>query len=106
VITVQESYEAMRAVGRGAYRQRKGDRSHLVASLPREVFGFRQWDKAALPNGRVGFIKGRRSSGYFAVSDVDGKLIAPSISYKKLWLVKRSTTLLTERRPIFCQGPI
>jgi hypothetical protein len=98
VIAVQESYEAMRAVGRGAYRQRKGDRSHLVASLPREVFGFRQWDKAALPNGRVGFIKGRRSSGYFAVSDVDGKLIAPSISYKKLWLVKRSTTLLTERR--------
>jgi hypothetical protein len=46
----------------------------------------------------VGFVKGRRSSGYFAISDLDGNLIAPSISYKKLRLVERSSTLLTERR--------
>jgi hypothetical protein len=93
-----DSYEAMRAVARGAYRQRKGDRSHLVASLPREVFGFRQWDKVALPDGHVGFVKGRRSSGYFAISDLEGNLIAPSINCKKLRLVERSSTLLTERR--------
>jgi hypothetical protein len=97
-VAVLDSYEAMRAVARGAYRQRKGDHSHLVASLPQEVFGFRQWDKVALPNGHVGFIKARRSSGYFAVSDLDSKLVAPSISYKKLRLVERSSTLLTERR--------
>ena len=97
-VAALDSYEAMRAVAQGAYRQRKGDRSHLVASLPREVFGFRQWDKVALPDGRVGFVKGRRSSGYFAVSDLDGSLIAPSISYKKLRLVECSSTLLTERR--------
>jgi hypothetical protein len=97
-VAVLDNYEAMRAVARGAYRQRKGARSHLVASLPREVFGFRQWDKVALPDGCVGFVKGRRSSGYFAVSDLDGSLIAPSISYKKLRLVERSSTLLTERR--------
>ena len=71
---------------------------HLVASLPREVFGFQQWDKVVLPDGHVGFIKGRRSSGYFAVSDLDGSLLAPSINYKKLRLVERSNTLLTERR--------
>jgi len=93
-----EIYEAMRAVARGAYRQRKGDRSHLVASLPREVFGYRQWDKVVLPDGRVGFVKGRRSSGYFAVSDLDGNLIAPSVNHKKLQLVERSGTLLNERR--------
>jgi hypothetical protein len=97
-IEVLGSYEAMRAVARGAYRQRKGDRSHLVASLPRDVFGFRQWDEVVLPDGQVGFVKGRRSSGYFAISDIDGKLIAPSINYKKLRLVKRSSTLLTGRR--------
>lgn len=97
-VKVLREYEAMRAVARGAYRQRKGDRSHLVASLPREVFEFRQWDQVALPDGRVGFVKGRRSSGYFAVSDLDGNLIAPAISYKRLRLVERSNTLLTERR--------
>ena len=91
-------YEAMRAVARGAYRQRKGIRSHLVASLPREVFGFRQWDEVALPDGRVGFVKGRRSSGYFAVSDLAGRLIAPSVSYERLRLVSRASTLLTKRR--------
>ena len=94
----------MHAVARGAYRQRKGDRSHLVASLPRKVFGFRQWDRVRLPDGRVGFVKGRRSSGYFAVSDLDGQLIAPSISYKKLRLVERSSTLLTERRQAASTG--
>ncbi|MBU1746995.1 MAG: hypothetical protein KKA73_04850, partial [Chloroflexi bacterium] len=80
------------------YRQRKGTRSHLVASLPREVWGFRQWDRVALPDGRVGFVKGRRSSGYFAISDLEGRLIAPAIAYRKLRLVQRANTLLTERR--------
>ena len=97
-VEVLGAYEAMRAVARGAYRQRKGDRSHLVASLPYEVFGFRQWDKVALPDGGVGFVKGRRSSGYFAVSDLKGQLIAPSVNYKRLRLVELSSTLLTERR--------
>jgi hypothetical protein len=97
-VEVLETYEAMRAVARGAYRQRKGNRSHLVASLPREIFGFRQWDKVALPDGRVGFVKGRRSSGYFAISDLEGNLIAPSVNHKRLRLVERSDTLLTDRR--------
>jgi 5-methylcytosine-specific restriction endonuclease McrA len=92
------AYEAMRAVAKGAYRQRRGDRSRLVASLPCEVFGFRQWDKVRLPDGRLGFVKGRRSSGYFAISDLNGTLIAPSTTYKRLQLVERGSTLLTEMR--------
>jgi len=67
------------------------------------VFGFRQWDKVALPDGRVGFVKGRRSSGYFAVSDLDGDLIAPSANYQRLRLVERSGTLLAEKRKCACQ---
>jgi hypothetical protein len=97
-ITALPDYEAMRAVARGAYRQRKGIRSHLVASLPGEVFGYRQWDRVSLPDGREGFVKGRRSSGYFAVSELGGNLLAPSVNYKKLRLVERASTLLTERR--------
>jgi len=97
---VQEllTYEALRAVNRGSYRQRKGEHSHQVASLPYEVFGFRQWDKVALLDGGVGFVKGRRSSGYFAVSDLEGQLIAPAISYRRLRLIGRASTLLVERR--------
>jgi len=91
-------YEAMRAVSRGAYRQRKGKRSHLVACLPREVYGFRQWDSVVLPDGRKGFVKGRRSSGYFAISDLEGHLIESSIRYKRLRWVCRANSLLTERR--------
>jgi len=91
-------YEALRAVARGAYRQRKGDRSHLVASLPYEVFGFRQWDRVALPDGGVGFVEGRRSSGYFAISDLEGQLIAPSVNCRRLRLVGRAGALLTGRR--------
>jgi 5-methylcytosine-specific restriction endonuclease McrA len=97
-VTALPDYEAMRAVARGAYRQRKGSHSHLVASLPRDVLGYRQWDRVSLPDGREGFVKGRRSSGYFAVSDLGGSLLAPSVHYKKLRLVKRASTLLTERR--------
>ncbi|MBU0493276.1 MAG: hypothetical protein KKB13_15640, partial [Chloroflexi bacterium] len=42
------------------------------------------------------FIAG--SSGYFAISDLEGRLIAPAIAYRKLRLVQRANTLLTERR--------
>ena len=97
-VEVLGTYEAMRAVARGAYRQRRGDRSHLVARLPYEVFGFRQWDRVALPDGGVGFVKGRRSRGYFAISDLEGQLIAPSANCRRLRLVGRASTLLTERR--------
>jgi hypothetical protein len=88
----------MRAVARGAYRQRQGAHSQRVARLPYEVFGFRQWDRVALPDGRVGFVKGRRSRGYFDICDVEGQLIGSSISYRRLRLVGRARTLLTETR--------
>jgi hypothetical protein len=45
-----------------------------------------------------GFVKGWRSSGYFAISNLDGQLIAPAISYRRLRLIGRADTLLAERR--------
>jgi len=74
----------------------KGDRSHIKNTAPREVFGFRRWDKVLL-DGKELFIKGRRLTGYFALSDSKGKLVQET-SYKNLILLERARTLLIERR--------
>jgi hypothetical protein len=74
----------------------KGDRSHIKNTAPREVFGFRQWDKVIFKKQEL-FIKGRRLRGVFALSGIDGKLIKET-SYKNLTLIERAGTLLTERR--------
>lgn len=76
----------------------KGDRSHIRNTAPREVFGFRQWDKV-LHQGHELFIKGRRLRGFFALSDIEGKLIKET-SYKHLTLLERATSYLIERRPV------
>lgn len=64
------------------YQLSKGTRSEI--KLPNtELFGFRQWDKVKI-NNQIGFIKGRRSSGYFDVCDIDGANISHSIKYTQL----------------------
>ena len=64
---------------------------------PYEVHGFRLYDKV-LCNGEAGFIFGRRTSGYFDVRRLDGTRISAGISYKKLRLIERRKTYLTEIR--------
>lgn len=64
---------------------------------PKEVKGFRLFDKV-LYNGTECFIFGRRSSGYFDLRLLDGTRIHASASYKKLHLLERAGTVLTERR--------
>ena len=64
---------------------------------PFEVFGFRLFDKVKC-KGKVGFIFGRRSSGSFDVRKLDGTKISAGISYKKLMLISKRKTYLTERR--------
>ena len=48
--------------------------------------------------GEEGFIFGRRSSGYFDVRKLDGTHISAGISYKKLRLLEKRQTYLTEIR--------
>lgn len=43
-------------------------------------------------------VTGRRTSGSFLVKDFDGKVINAGVSWKRLALVSRTGTLLTERR--------
>ena len=64
---------------------------------PFEVNGFRLFDKIAC-KGEEGFIFGRRSSGSFDVRKLDGTRISAGISYKKLRLLEKRQTYLTEIR--------
>ena len=64
---------------------------------PYEVRGFRLFDKV-LCQGQVGFIFGRRSSGYFDIRRLDGTRISTSARSDRLRLVNRKTTFLTEVR--------
>ena len=56
----------------------------------RVVFGFRLFDKVKTSYGSIGFITGRRSSGYFSVKTFFQESISASISYKKLLLKQKS----------------
>ena len=64
---------------------------------PREVKGFRLFDKVVF-DGKECFVFGRRSSGYFDLRTLDGTRVHASASYKKIRLLERAATLLTERR--------
>ena len=61
------------------------------------VKGFRLFDKVKY-GGQVGFIFGRRSSGYFDIRKLNGEAIHKSASYKKLKLLDTRKTLLLERK--------
>jgi hypothetical protein len=48
--------------------------------------------------GKVCFVFGRRSSGYFDLRTLDGTKVHASASSKKLALVQKASALLVERR--------
>ena len=69
-------------ISRGRYQLTKGKRSEKM--LPKgKLFGFKQWDKVKI-NNKIGFIKGRRSSGFFDVCDINNDNITHSIKYTNL----------------------
>lgn len=67
---------------------------------PFELFGYRLFDKVKC-KGEVGFIFGRRSSGYFDIRTLEGIKISAGISYKKLELITKRKTYLKERRKAY-----
>ena len=66
-----------------------------AASLPTTVFGFQLYDLVLFNNHRY-FIKGRRSSGAFALVSVEG-LKNEERMYKKLTLLAHTNAYLTNR---------
>jgi hypothetical protein len=64
------------------YRMTQGVRSEK--KLPKgELFGFMLWDKVRIGK-EIGFIKGKRSSGFFDVCDINGNNISHSVKYTHL----------------------
>lgn len=92
-------FRQVRKQNRKLYR---GIRSHVRSKLARVLFGFRQWDKVRY-KGQDYFIKGRRSSGYFSLSDIHGQSVSldgkklDGVKYSELCLVERASTLLSRR---------
>lgn len=68
------------------------------------VFGYQLFDKVRMPNGREGFIFGRRASGSFDIRTLDGEKLSAGIAYKKLAPIEKRRTILTERRER-CSSP-
>lgn len=70
-----------RCVAKGDYQQTKGARSEKRFPTGK-LFGLRKFDYVRTPKAE-GFVKGKRSSGYFAISDIDGNTIHGSVNVKR-----------------------
>jgi hypothetical protein len=81
-------------VCKGDYQQTKGKRSEKRIPTGK-LFGFRKFDYLRTPKGD-GFVKGKRSTGFFALADIFGNIISPSVNVKKntIRLKSRKTTLI------------
>ena len=62
---------------------------------PREVHGYRLMDSVEYAE-RACFVKARRQSGYFSLSDISGKVLADSVSYKHLNLINHNNSNIME----------
>jgi 5-methylcytosine-specific restriction endonuclease McrA len=83
-----------RLVSKGDYQQTKGVRSEKRIPVAK-IFGLRKHDLISTKQG-TGFVKGKRSSGYFALENIFGELVHASANVKKetVRLSARTTTLI------------
>ena len=72
---------------------------HKNNQAPKEVFGFRLMD-TVLYNGQVCYVNGRRTSGYFSLVDIDGKVLTNSVSYKKLTRINHNNYIIGGAIPL------
>ena len=93
-----------KSVAKGDYKQRKGQHSEIVIPTGK-IQGFRKYDKV-LYFGKEYFIKGRMSSGYCVLMDIDGNKIdfsdkpkgfkTPKLSNLKRIGARKSCIITTE----------
>lgn len=100
IVELSDNIYFKKHVSNGDYQQTKGSRSEKRIPTGK-LFGLRKFDYIQTPKV-TGFIKGKRSTGFFAISDLEGKVINPSVNVKKncTRLTARTTTLI-ERRGTF-----
>jgi hypothetical protein len=85
-------------VSKGDYQQRTGKRSEKVIPTGK-LFGLRKFDLIETKQG-VGIVKGKRSSGYFAITDVMGNKIHDSAKVKDCKRLRARTTTLLEQKVV------
>jgi len=83
----------------GSRRLVNGPRGEHRIRLPRTVKGFRQWD-AVRWNGRTVYVKGRRKTGSFLLSDLEGNKVKDGAGAGRLRLVRRCAPLQGELRNV------
>lgn len=98
VLKENPHYFVRRFVSKGDYQQTKGGRSEK--SMPTgKSHGYRKFDLIYSKVNKIrGFIKGKRSSGYFAISDILGKALHNSVNVKKNCLRLSSRKLILTQR--------
>ncbi len=84
-----------RCVSKGDYRQTKGSRSEIKIPTGK-LFGLRKFDRIKTSKG-VGFVKGKRSSGKFAICDVNWNPLFESNIKKDCIRLSARTAVLIER---------
>ena len=86
-----------RCVSQGDYQQTSGPRSEKKIPTGK-LFGFKKFDFVSTASG-AGFVKGKRSSGYFAISGISGEKISDSVNVKKSAkrLAARKTVLILRK---------
>ena len=93
VVTPSSTVVHKRHVAKGDYQQTSGERSEQRIPTGK-LFGLRKFDLVATPNG-VGFVRGKRSTGYFAIAGFDDTPISNSTKAAScVRLAARSTTLI------------
>lgn len=97
VVNMPSKIFQKRLVSQGDYQQTLGSRSEKKIPTGK-IFGIRKFDLIKTPKG-TGFVKGKRSSGYFAISGIEGVTISDSVNVKKAVkrLAARKTALITTR---------
>ena len=81
-------------VSKGDYQQTKGKRSEIKIPTGK-LFGLRKFDLIQTVKG-IGFVKGKRSSGYFTLSDIHWNMVHSSANVKKNYkrISARASTLI------------
>jgi N6-L-threonylcarbamoyladenine synthase len=74
-----------------------GGGKRKLNQTPKYVYGYQLFDKVRLPDGREGFVWGRRTRGIFKVSTLRGEVLYSDIDYKKLTRLECRKSLLVER---------
>ena len=81
-----------RCVSKGDYQQTKGARSEKTIPTGK-LFGLRKFDLIETAKG-TGFVKGKRSSGYFAIGNIHGEAIHNSVKVRSD-IMRRSARTIT-----------